>query len=72
MTQAKPPASGKGATDGSLRHLRMVPYLAVVNGLTVLILGGAMAPFVLPVVNVALIGAYVYDEVKAARSKKRH
>jgi len=54
---------------GPLRHLRLVPYLAVVNGLTVLILGAATAPFVLPVVNVALIGAYVADEIKASKNK---
>jgi hypothetical protein len=69
MSVARPPEQSSRPVRGPLRHLALVPYLAVINGLTVLILGAATAPFVLPVVNVSLIGAYIFDEIKSARSK---
>ena len=51
--------------------LRVVGFFAVINGLTLLLLGGDMAVFTLPVINIILIASIIINLAYALKDKKK-
>lgn len=66
-----PPAAPEKKEKWYITALRLIGFFAVINGMTLLLLGGDMAVFTLPVINIILIASIIINQAYALKDKKK-